>query len=312
MDRSETNELLDTPVLLLAFNRYEPALRVFEAVRKARPRRFYFACDGPRNTAEEAACARVRSLVELVDWPCEVRTRFQPANVGLKHGVSSAITWFFEQEPEGIVLEDDTVPVPSFFRYCRELLERYRHDERVWWVLGNNLMASTRPVARHSYYCSQHGYGAPWGWASWRRSWAKYDVDMKEWPKVRGTPDWDGFFLTPAERHEAYQLFEGTWNGHFRTWDFQMDFARILHRGITIIPEHNLIRNIGFGGDGTNTLKDDDPRNVDNVSEMPFPLVHPPELVVDEARDKAYFNRFIRTPFRSRLKGWLKGLLSTR
>jgi hypothetical protein len=91
-----------------------------------------------------------------------------------------------------------------------------------------------------------------------------------------------------------------------------MDFARILHRGITIIPEHNLIRNIGFGGDGTNTLKDDDPRNVDNVSEMPFPLVHPPELVVDVARDKAYFNRFIRTPLRSRLKGWLKGLLSTR
>jgi hypothetical protein len=295
MEPTPPSAPLDIPVLLLAFSRYDSAERVFEAIRKARPKRFYFACDGPRNAEESVNCDRVRSLAERVDWECELITRFLPSNVGLKYGVSSAISWFFEHEPEGIVLEDDTEPLPSFFPFCQEMLQRYREEPRVWWVLGNNLMAvpGSRPAA--SYYFSQHGYGAPWGWAGWRRSWALYDAEMSAWPKVRGTAEWDAFFLSQAEKREAYRLFDTTWDGRIRTWDFQHDFARILHRGITIIPEHNLIRNIGFSGSGTNTVSDADPRNVDNVSEMPFPLVHPDAIVVDEARDLVYFDRFIRT-----------------
>ncbi len=309
MDTFRPGVPLEKPVLLLAFNRYESAARVFEAIRKARPKRFYFACDGPRNAEEAVLCEKVRSLAQRVDWPCELHTRFQPANVGLKLGVSSAISWFFEHEPEGIILEDDTEPVQSFFWFCQELLERYRDDRNIWWILGNNLMADPRPQREASYYFSQHGYGAPWGWASWRRSWARYDVDMHAWPTVRGTPAWDAFFLSKAERREAYRLFEATFDGRIRTWDFQHDFCRILHRGITIIPEHNLIRNIGFSGDGTNTVKGNDPRNVDNVSEMPFPLVHPGEVKVDEARDLAYFDRFIRTSDYRLFKDAVKGLL---
>jgi len=300
---------LRIPVLLTAFSRYDTALQVMEAIRVAKPPRLYFACDGPRNEQERVRTDKVRSLVDLVDWPCELHIRFAEKNQGLKKAMIGNLDWFFEHEPEGIVLEDDTAPVLSFFWFCEELLERYRDEGRIWWILGNNLMSDPEVKPAASYYFSQHGYGAPWGWAGWRRSWKLYDGDMTAWPNVRDTPEWDRFFLSAPERREARAIFEATWNGTIHTWDFQHDFARILNKGITLIPEHNLVRNIGFEGTGTNTLQGLDPRNVDNARETPFPLVHPTAIVVDEVRDLAYFNAFIRPPLFRRVKSSIKGML---
>jgi hypothetical protein len=300
---------LRTPVLFTAFSRYDTSRRVMEAIRIARPPKLYFACDGPRHEEEKVRTDKVRSLVELVDWPCELHTRFQDTNQGLKKCMSENMTWFFQHEPEGIVLEDDTEPVPSFFWFCEELLERYRNDDRIWWILGNNLMAERDAKPLTSYYFSEHGYGAPWGWAGWRSSWELYDVDMKAWPKVKDTPEWNAFFLSKAEREEAHGLFNSTWDGSIHTWDFQHDFARILNKGITIMPELNLVRNIGFEGTGTNTVQGHDPRNLDNACEMPFPLVHPTEVVVNELRDLAYFNAFIRPPLFRRVKSSVKKMI---
>ncbi len=300
---------LRIPVLLTAFSRYDTAREVMEGIREAKPPRLYFACDGPRNAEEKVRTDKVRSLLDLVDWPCEVKTLFREENAGLKKAMIGNIDWFFEHESEGVVLEDDTRPVPSFFWFAQEMLEKFRDTKEIWWILGNNLLAEPEPKPMASYYFSQHGYGAPWGWAGWRRSWKLYDGDMSEWPKVRNTPEWNAFFLSRGERTEAYGTFEATWDGTIKTWDFQHDFCRILHRGITVIPEYNLVRNIGFSGTGTNTLEGGDPRDVDNVHEMPFPLVHPEKIVVDEARDLIYFDRFIRPPFRRRLKNTVMGML---
>lgn len=300
---------LRTPVLFTAFSRYDTAQRVMASIREARPPRLYFACDGPRTPEEAERTNKVRSLVEMVDWPCELFTRFAPENQGLKKAMVGNMDWFFEHEPEGIVLEDDTAPVQSFYWFCEELLERFRNEPRIWWILGNNLMADPAAKPTASYYFSQHGYGAPWGWAGWRRSWKLYDAEMTAWPAVRGTPAWDRFFLSRSERKEAYALFEATWDGRIKTWDFQHDFARILNGGITVIPEHNLVKNIGFEGTGTNTVQDFDPRNVDNACDTPFPLVHPPAIVVDAPRDLAYFKAYIRPPLFRRVRSSVKGLL---
>lgn len=300
---------LRTPVLFTAFSRYDTSSRVMAAIRAARPPKLYFACDGPRTAEEKVHTDKVRGLLELVDWPCEVHTRFAETNQGLKKAMVGNLDWFFEHEPEGIVLEDDTAPVLGFFWFCEELLARYRNDPRIWWILGNNLMADPDATPAVSYYFSQHGYGAPWGWAGWRRSWRLYDAEMSAWPRVRDTEEWNSFFLSRAEKREATKLFENTWNGNIQTWDFQHDFARILHRGITIIPEHNLVHNIGFEGTGTNTVQGFDPRNVDNASETTFPLVHPDVIVVDGDRDLSYFNTFIRPPLFRRVKSGVKNLL---
>ena len=189
MTREAVPFVLKTPVLLIGFNRVGPLRQVFEAIRAARPPRLYFAGDGPRNEEERARCEEVRALAKEVDWPCQVHTRFNEKNFGLRMGVSSAIAWFFENEPEGIVLEDDTLPVPSFFRFCQEMLERYRTDERMWVVLANNLMDEWQQSTEGSYYFSAHGYGAPWGWASWRRVWQHYDVSMGQWPALKASSE---------------------------------------------------------------------------------------------------------------------------
>ena len=129
-----------TPVLLIAFNRPERTAQVLQSLAEIRPQKLYVACDGPRpeRLDEVRRCEAVRALVSQLDWPCQLRTLFQPSNLGCRAGVTAALDWFFEQEEEGIVLEDDIVADPSFFRFCQELLERYRHDERVGVIAANN------------------------------------------------------------------------------------------------------------------------------------------------------------------------------
>ena len=309
MSRFDPPAPLRTPVLFIAFNRYDTARAVLEAIRQAKPPRLYFACDGPRNPEERERCEQVRSLTSLVDWECELHTRFSDVNLGVKMGESIAMDWFWEHEEEGIVLEDDTMPAQSFFWYCQELLERYRHDERVWCIMGNNLMTEWQVQGDDSYYFSAHGYGAYWGWAGWRRVWRKYDVDMKEWPAVRDSGLLMGQFLSRGEMKEAYKLFEATHAGLIRSWDYQMDFLRILDRGVTCIPNINLIRNIGFGADGTHTVSERDRRNKDEVDEIGLPLVHPAHMLVDARRDLAYFERYIEPTSFRKFKDAIKNLL---
>lgn len=300
---------LRTPVLFIAFNRYESAREVMEAIRMAKPPRLYFACDGPRHAEEAAKCAKVRSLVELVDWDCELHTRFSEVNLGVMMGESTAMDWFWEAEEEGIVLEDDTWPTQSFFWYCQEMLEHYRHDERVWCVMGNNLMSERQSPSKESYYFSEHGYGAYWGWAGWRRAWRKYDVRMAQWPSVRDSGVLNGHFLSRDESREVHKLFNAQYEGRVRSWDYQMDLARLLNHAVTCIPTVNMVRNIGFGAEGTHTVSEKDRRNKDHAGETAFPLVHPPHMVVDLERDRDYFNAFIdRTAFR-KFKDAIKALL---
>ncbi|MCC6841005.1 MAG: nucleotide-diphospho-sugar transferase [Flavobacteriales bacterium] len=303
---------MGTAVLFIAFNREEPSRMVLEAIRQAKPPRLYFACDGPRNAKEKERCERVRALVSMVDWDCQLFTRFSEVNQGVMMGESTAMNWFFEHEEEGIILEDDTCPDPSFFNYCEELLERYRHDERVWCIMGNNLMTEWEAKDGGSYYFSAHGYGAYWGWAGWRRVWKKYDVHMKDWPECRDRQLLNGHFLSKAEMTEAYKLFQGQFDGRIRSWDYQMDFARIINRGITCIPNINLVRNIGFGADGTHTVSENDKRNKSDLSRMSFPLKHPRFMVVDAVRDLAYFERYIQPSLFRKFKDAVKHLLPER
>ena len=168
---------MNSAVLFVIFNRPETTARVFEAIRSARPPRLYVAADGPRTSrsGEADRCRLVREIASRVDWTCELHTLFREANLGCKLGVSGAIDWFFQSETEGIILEDDVVPLASFFGLCDELLETYRDDPKVFAVSGCNLVSSVyRP--NHSYFFSR--YCHVWGWATWRRAWEHYDVPM--------------------------------------------------------------------------------------------------------------------------------------
>ena len=123
----------------MVFNRPDTTKQVFETIRKARPAQLFVAADGPReNRPDEAEkCAEVRRIVDNgIDWDCKVHRLYRDKNLGCKIACSSAIDWFFEHVDEGIILEDDTLPHPTFFQFCEELLKRYRDDERIMLISG--------------------------------------------------------------------------------------------------------------------------------------------------------------------------------
>jgi hypothetical protein len=271
-------QITEVPILFLVFNRPETTARVMEAIRAACPKRLYVAADGPRKgkPGEADRCAEARRIATRVDWPCQVRTLFREGNLGCRDAVSGAITWFFEQEPEGIILEDDCFPSIDFFRYCKELLERYRDDERVMAICGS-AYAEVSSDYSHSYYFSY--YADMWGWATWRRAWQHYDSRMDRWPVFKAQGGLDALACGRAW-HSSYwtECFDKTRAGLIDTWDYPWIYTVIEQGGLACCPTRNMISNLGFGPDGTHTKSsgpDADPLSNRPHANVEFPLRHP-------------------------------------
>jgi hypothetical protein len=266
---------LHTPVLLLIFNRLSTTQHVFYEIKKAKPKKFYIACDGPKSESnvEINKVKAVRDFVyENIDWECKVETYFRDTNSGCKYGVSGGIDWFFNNEEMGIVLEDDTVPCQSFFWFCQELLERYKDDYRVMQINGTNFFWNQIQNHHASYFFSK--YGNIWGWASWRRAWKLYDVNINNWKKLK-KHFLGKLFENKKERIVREQQIEKILNGQIDTWDFQWILYKHLNAGLNIIPNNNMVKNIGFIEDSTHTKSNKkDIRSNLPIKEMQFPLLH--------------------------------------
>jgi hypothetical protein len=269
---------LKTPVAFFIFNRPDTTARVFAEIAQARPPRLLVVADGARadRPGERDLCRAARAVVERIDWPCEVLTNFAETNMGCKARISSGLGWVFSEVEEAIILEDDCLPHPSFFPFCDELLERYRTDERVMAMSGDNFQRG-RKRTPSSYYFSR--YVHVWGWATWRRAWRHFDAEIKDWATLRET-SWlrDTMGDEIAARYWR-AIFDQVAAGCVSTWDYQWLFACWAQNGLSITPEVNLISNIGFGANSTHTAStNDDAANLP-TGEMQFPLRHPPLVV---------------------------------
>lgn len=296
-----------SPVLFLVFNRPEPTAQVFEAIRAARPPRLYVAADGPRvgRVGEAERCALTRKVATSVDWDCTVQTLFRDHNLGCKQAVSSSIDWFFEQEEEGIILEDDCVPVPSFFRFCDELLERYRLDPQVALISGDNFQFGRKHGAA-SYYFTR--YAHIWGWASWRRTWKHYDRDARPWPAFRDSGGLDRLLGSRrAEIQHWRHVFEKLWAGEIDTWDHQVNLAVWTQGMVSVVPQRNLVSNIGFGDGATHTIGASKFANM-AVEEMEFPLHHPTSFETCSAADDYTADQMLARPLTKRVVGRVKAV----
>lgn len=246
---------LKTPVLFLIFNRPDTTAEVFEAIRKARPEKLFVAADGPRAHKEGEAekCAETRAIVDSVDWPCQVTKLYREDNLGCKKAVSGGITWFFEQVEEGIILEDDCLPSASFFSFCEAMLKKYRNNENIMHITGDG-MAEGMSYGDGSYFYSP--FSMIWGWATWRRAWKHYDVAMAHYPSFKQKNIIADIF--PEENYQKMwtDKFDEIYSGKIDTWDYQWGFALLANRGLGIIPNTNLITNIGFREDATHTTVD--------------------------------------------------------
>ena len=297
-----------TPVLFVIFNRPDNTRRVFEAIRLARPAVLYVAADGPRSGVvdEERLCRETRAIVEQVDWPCEVQTRFQETNLGCRLAVSSAISWFFENVEEGIILEDDCLPSQSFFRFCSELLERYRDDSRVMCVAGSTYVEKRDNPDELSYHFCR--VGGIWGWATWRRAWACYDIDMASWPQAKRSGIMRDLFPGESRLRRLYSYWFDFAHKESSSWDYQWTYAKVIRNSVNIMPRVNLVKNLGFNEDATNTIGFNRRFARMSLHELEFPLTHPSFVVVDRQFNADNFRYAIGFPcpvFLLAVRHWL-------
>ena len=276
----------DVPLLMISYNRPEKTRRVFEAVRAAAPRRLYLAADGPRADVPGDAdrCERTRRVLDDVTWQCEVQRLYQPSNLGCKRGVAAAIDWFLAHEDSGVILEDDCLPHPDFFPYCAELLDQYRDAPEVMMIGGHNDLG-TWNAGGVSYLFSRT---TPlWGWATWRRAWARYDPAMTRWGEPEGRAAVRSK-MPAAEYNVTSQKFDAVHDGRLDSWGFAWTFAMLVDGGVAAMPTKNLITNIGFDSEATHTRRPSRAGAVPTHS-LERPLRHPPSTTPDDRFDHALF-----------------------
>lgn len=269
---------MHTPVAFFIFNRPETTARVFAAIAAAQPPVLLVVADGPRanRPGEAEKCAAARAIIERVNWSCEVHTHFAATNLGLRVRGSSGLDWVFGQVEEAIILEDDCLPDPTFFRFCEELLERYRDDTRVGHINGFSAQDGRRH-APYSYYFS--GDVFVWGWATWRRAWRYYDVAMKGWPELRD-PRWLGGMYNGRSPEETQRIWRYLYDGDLTAWDFQWIFACWAQNALAITPYTSLVTNIGFGSSATGSMLRNKLTDI-TAEPVAFPLSHPPYILRD-------------------------------
>jgi len=296
---------MNTPVAFLIFNRPALTERVFERICEARPPRLLVVADGPRTSHPDDAekCKLAREIVDTgVDWPCEVLRNYSPINLGCRRRVASGLAWVFENVDEAIILEDDCLPDPTFFRYCEELLEKYRNDERIMVISGCKLFREEK-VRRESYFFVRYPF--IWGWASWRRAWKYYDVEMRLWPRAKQMGWIESILKDKRWIRELCAAFDKTHSGRLDTWDSQLAFACLLQSGLCTSPAHNLVSNIGFGGDATHTPASGPTAQLETLP-MDFPLLHPSVMFADDQAEAAALVAIKAKPsLRQRLKAKL-------
>ena len=272
--------------------------------------RLFIAADGPRqnNQRDAEGCRLTREIVSNIDWPCEVKTLFRDTNLGCKYAVSSAFDWFFNNTEEGIILEDDDLPDQSFFPFCEELLEKYRNDTRIMHISGNNFQHKNKDFkCNDSYYFSNISH--IWGWATWRRAWKYYNVELEEWPEMRERKKLNNIFNNNAVTFMWAKTFQKYYDKKINSYDGQWVFACLHHNGLCINPAVNLVSNIGFGNNATHTNESSNDEFANLLTkEIIFPLKHPLKIEVDYEADnytlKYLFN--INRYWTQRIKWFLK------
>lgn len=276
-----------TPVVLIVFNRPDLTSRIFNAIAAIRPTRMLIIADGPREgrEGEEEACRRVREIVSSVDWTCDVSTDFADRNLGCQERIVSGLNWVFSLVEEAIILEDDCLPDPSFFPFCREMLERYRNDSRVGSISGTNLVAQHVTI-RASYFFSE--IGGNWGWATWKSQWQLFERYLESWPTLKGERALSEIFDDPKTVSYWTFVFDQVYERRGPSaWDYQWVYGLLKNHVLAIVPRVNLVSNIGFG-DGATHTQVRDPRLTPPVSSLDFPLTHPSDFIPLRSLDRQY------------------------
>ncbi len=288
---------LDTPVVFIIFNRPELTQKVFNEIRKAQPKNLYVIADGPRENKikDIAQCRETRTIIDTIDWPCEVKKNYSVINLGCGKRISSGLDWVFDQCDQAIILEDDCVPSRDFFRFCMETLSHFKNDERVMSISGFSAPSEKVAALRESYYFSK--FFGMWGWATWKRAWQSYDFKMSRWPEIKAAgiirKNLGDIPISAQMERDLDNVYKNNGKrGIVDTWDFQFALAHFSHAAFAIKPKYNLVENIGIGDkEATHTVMKNKLSRV-TATPLRFPLQHPEHVQWNKDEDMEVFKKY--------------------
>ncbi len=298
--------MFQTPILLLIFNRPDTTKIVFEQIRKIKPKYLYVAADGARKDkeGEYELCEQTRAVISNIDWDCQLKTLFREENLGCGKGPSNAINWFFSQVDQGIILEDDCLPNNSFFNFCDYLLEFYKNEPTIMHIGGTNSQFGKKR-GKATYYFSK--YPHIWGWATWKKSWEHFKFSFTDDDEKKLETIFNEYQFTEKEKKYWLEHWSVIKDGNREDiWDMQWTFSCWLNKGITIVPNHNLIANIGFNKDATHTTFTDS-KLANLPTEEISTIKHPDVLSIDKKADFYTFSNYnlLEPPMISKIKNWI-------
>lgn len=302
----------ETPILFLVFNRPDTTKAVLERILQIQPQKLYVVADGARNGKPNDAikCAETRALFENLPSEIELHTLFRNENFGCKKSVSEGISWFFKNEKQGIILEDDCLPHLDFFPFCEAMLNRYADDPQVMHISGDNFQDGKRVGDLNASYYFSH-LPHIWGWATWRSAWELYDVEVKALNNFQQNVSAKDLGWKPYFFKKFLQNFQKVANNEVDTWDYQWIFTVWNHKGISILPQVNLIENIGFGSEATHTTQADSLLANIPVQSINFPIIHPKTKTVISQADNYTLGKLYGNNWFVRIWNKMKSIIAT-
>lgn len=298
------SENYNVPILFLIYRRPDLTQKVWNEIASVKPARLYIAADGPKNAEKSRVCIETRNITENINWNCKVQRLYRDTNLGCWRAVSEAIDWFFDSEEEGIILEDDCLPNVSFFHFCQQLLEYYRNDLSVGHISGSTHHKKSNKFSEASFFFSK--YPHIWGWATWKRVWKDFKVNIKEYPPLN--VKYNSFI----ERVYWWDKFRQAAGFKIDSWDYQYLYLIWLKNLKAIMPEYNMIRNIGFDSRATHhnifnyRIRRFAARDREEIQEIIFPE----NIEINTKADKLLFKRIYKRFFLSNFILIIKYLFS--
>ncbi len=282
--------MFNTPILFIVFNRPKQTQKVLEMLASIQPTMLFITADGPRNNNvnDIKNCTAVREIIKNINWKCEVKYLLRQENWGCKNAVSNAISWFFSNVDQGIILEDDCLPNNSFFHFCEQMLTTYKEDTQIMHIGGTNFQPKDFAIS-DSYYFSRIVH--VWGWATWKRAWDLYNAAIDDYNKPLLKKWFTNYKFNPSSLLYWHKAFTNVNNNSINTWDYQWTYALWKHNGLSIIPSKNLVANIGFDTNATHTIK-----GTEEYAQLPVydlnEMIHPKSKVVNLTADNYTFSKW--------------------
>jgi hypothetical protein len=278
----------NTPILFLTYKRYHTAIRVFNSIKKIKPKKLYFASNAPKNNSEIFVVQNVRDIINKINWRCELITMFYSEHMPVKVSIPTSINFFFRKEKQGIILEDDILPSRNFYFFCQRMLKIYEKKKKISIITGYRELKKKKNSSK-IYFSKYHNV---WGWATWRSNWKNYDPHIKFWPKFNKSKKFKNLNDNKYEFIYWNTIYDKVYKQKINTWDYQLQASAWLHNKLCIVPPVSLTQNIGFGREAEHTIERDKFLKKRSLNKVNFSL--PKKINQDIKNDLYNFKNFHR------------------